>query len=163
MKTRLAILACLLFSVLGNCAAAENLSPTTWTQYLPHPCTNPQNAADGNPSTYSICFQVMGELGGGGEYWKGFPAGNPDPPAPTLNITSFGTVTGDGTLAAQYSLDGGSTWNNIFIVGSGFSKTTHTVNLSSSQDMTKVEVRAWAGLTGNGGSELDVYEIWISE
>jgi len=167
MKTRIAILTCLLFAVLGTFASATNLSPTTWTtDGQPHACGGPQYAADGNSSTYSICTQVFGQSGGDGEIWAGFPAGNPDPPAPKLNITVGSNISNpDGEVQSKYSLDGGTTWTQVFLSGTTFSKTTYQITLSSSQDMTKVEVQgaAWGGNGLSGSSSLYVYEIWISE
>ena len=127
---------------------------------------NPTNAEDGDPNTFA-----SGSPGGaqaqGGEIWSGFGAGPGSRTVVNLKITSAGvcgTFQFEG-FAVDYSLNGGATWTTIYSMGvfggacTTRSQQTDVVSISTTQDLTQIQVRARFASAGNTSHQ--VYDAWI--
>lgn len=117
--------------------------------------SNPAYAYDGNDITCASS-SVSGPSGHGGssadnETWSGFTAA---PGAVTidsiqLQVSSSASVLDDGAAELAYSLDGGSTWTDLYYLNTttvhgnaSESKQYFNATLSTSQDLTLVQVKA---------------------
>ncbi len=85
----------------------------------------------------------------------------------TLNIVSAAnsTVSTSTNASIDYSLDGGSTWTNVYTInGSTRGKTTDKVTLSASQNLALVQVRAvlLTNTTAANTGSIQLYEVHIA-
>jgi hypothetical protein len=127
--------------------------------------TNPANAEDGNLGTFSAGVssptqQLSGEI------WSGFGSVAGTPTQINLKISSAANcATANDGLEINYSVDGGSTWNLVYIMGlfggSCFTRPQQTdvISLPLTQDLSLVKVLALFSSTG--ASSHQVFDSWI--
>ncbi|HEX4965760.1 MAG TPA: choice-of-anchor D domain-containing protein [Thermoanaerobaculia bacterium] len=124
--------------------------------------SNPANAEDGNPATFA-----SGVAGGSmsGEIWSGFANIPGTRSQVNLKITSAANCSPMNGLELVYSLNGGSTFNTIYLMGffGGPNGTrplqTDVIPLPTGQDLSKVQVLAL--MFGTSGSSHQVFDAWI--
>jgi hypothetical protein len=172
MQNKLWLIPISLMLLLSGRASAQSftLRPTTYENGT-RPFSEPTLAYDGNFTSASVgtASVLMGHKGGESatETWSGFPSAPPGASGLELNISSS-TNTGHGGMAVlSYSTDGGSTFNQIYLYLNGsHPQGTVSVPLSSTQDLTKVQVEARVTELSDGTftatSTQNIYEVWIS-
>ena len=153
-----------------------NLSPSGYNSVAGYDAfSNPQYAIDQNGLTYSEGAAVI-SVGSGTrsavEVWSGFLY-DPQIFPKVLNVESGIRIIdiGDNTdsrVTLDYSLDGGSTWTDIYNIvpnGSYRGNRLDQVTLSNTLAISGVQVRAAAFCEGDapGNVYSDIYSIWISE
>jgi hypothetical protein len=129
------------------CASAQTTyRPTTWT-WFGVPASTPQDAYDGNLSTYAFLQMITTDPAQQGTTWSGWsnPTGSRN--HVTLQVLSQVSILGTDTgvpvkCKLLYSLDGGTTFNTIWGTQSPRAKQWDYVTLPVSQDLSKVQVRA---------------------
>lgn len=129
--------------------------------------TNPKNAIDGDLSTFADIVDSISSPGTAATSLtvSGFPGVRAVTPA-VLNVLSSADFTnGVPLLTVAYSLNGGTSFTNIYSVFVNRSLQTDVVNLPLNQNLALVQVKATAQTTNSGGStsaEIKLYEAWIS-
>jgi hypothetical protein len=128
--------------------------------------SNPNNAIDGNLVDYA---EIL--IGGSGAVNQSLtlsqcPASAQTWSSLTLNVLSAVPTNGAHcTVTLAYSIDGGTSYTNIFsITGSTRAKTTDTVSLAVNQNPALVLVKITvAKTTGNSDvAQANLYEAWIT-
>jgi hypothetical protein len=148
------------------------LRPTAYETGAGGPFSEPALAYDDNFTSASVgTAAVVGQGHKGGdsatEIWYGFPSAPPGASGLELNISSSASIGHGGTAVLYYSTDGGSTFQQIYLylIGS-HPQSTVSVSLSSSQDLTKIQVKAQVTELSDGtfaaSSTYSIYEVWIS-
>jgi len=100
-----------------------------------------------------------------GEIWSGFANVPGTRSQVNLKITSAAVCSAMNGLELVYSLDGGSTFNTVYLMGffGGPSGTrpqqTDVIPLSTGQDLSRVQVLAL--MFGTSGSSHQVFDAWI--
>jgi hypothetical protein len=136
------------------------LRPTTATPngvaYL-----NPGGAEDGSPATFA-----SGVAGGmmSGEIWGGFANPGGSRGQVLLKMSSEANCDPADGIELVYSLDGGTTYNNGYLMGffggpSGTRAQTDVVSLPVGQDLSRVRVLAL--MYSTGASSHKVFDVWI--
>jgi hypothetical protein len=126
--------------------------------------TNPGNAEDGNLSTSSNGVSSPSQQLSG-EIWSGFTNISGATSVKLKVSSAANCATSSDGIELNYSLDGGSTWNLVYIMGlfggSCVNRTQQTdiITLSNSQDLTQVKVLALFSSTGS--SSHQVYDVWL--
>jgi hypothetical protein len=126
--------------------------------------SNAANAEDGNLSTYAS------GIGGGSfseEVWSGFGSVSGTPTQINLKISSAANCINASTdgIELSYSLDGGSTWNLVYVMGlyggscTNRSQQTDVISLSTSQNLSQVQVLGIFYTSGSASHQ--VYDAWI--
>lgn len=126
--------------------------------------SNAANAEDGNLSTYAS------GIGGGSfseEVWSGFGSVSGTPTQINLKISSAANCTNASTdgIELSYSLNGGSTWNLVYVMGlyggscTNRSQQTDVISLSTSQNLSQVQVLGIFYTSGSASHQ--VYDAWI--
>jgi hypothetical protein len=132
---------------------------------------NPPGAMDGNANTASLGHTTAGSTCNYRfEYWYGFPSGTGTTPK-KLKITS--TVTNNvkeippPTVYLWFSLDSGTTWPIVYETEASQTKTTNSITLPDTQDITRVEVYAQVDCADPElipqGPYQYIWDIWIEE
>jgi hypothetical protein len=159
---------CLIIAVATTAYAGVTVSRPT--QYNGN-YNNPPGAMDGDPNTASLGHTTAGSTCNTRfEYWYGFPSGTGTTPK-RLKVTS--TVTNNvqeipkPTVFLEVSTDSGTTWSIIYQTEASQTKTTNSIALPDTQDITKVRVYAEvdcadAELIGQGPYQY-IWDIWIEE
>jgi hypothetical protein len=165
------VMAALFLAFATGIANAQFIDrPSEYSSSCDFPYSNPTYAYDGNPATYS--YGEVSENNGvenACETWYGFKSeSGTDMVLCILNSASTSSSGGTPVATLSYSLDGGSSFTDIYSIGKGsISETTSAVSLSNTQDLTKVQVKgevAVAGVDGYGaGADQAIYEIWITD
>jgi hypothetical protein len=168
------------FTVTGNSAGIPTHSASATLVVIPNlvilrptvdtpvniAYANPANAQDGNASTFASGVP-SGAQGHGGEIWSGFGAGPSPRTLVNLKITSAANCVvfqADG-IELDYSLNGGATWNPIYVMGIfggscvNRAQQTDVISLAVGQDLTQVQVRAL--FSSIGSTSHQVYDAWI--
>lgn len=138
---------------------------TTGASFTPY--SNPANAEDGNPSTFSAAPTTAGAPGY--EIWNGFGPISGTPSQITLKVTSLANCTSssnDGVLL-DYSLDGGKTFAAIYNLGAfggpptaSRSLQTDAIPLPPTQNPANLQVLAEAFSQNSTGCH-QIYDIWL--
>jgi hypothetical protein len=126
--------------------------------------TNAANAEDGNLSTFAS------GVGGGNfseEVWSGFGSVSGTPTQINLKISSAANCVDASTdgLELNYSLDGGSTWNLVYIMGFyggpcvNRSQQTDIISLPLTQNLSQVQV--FGAFYSTGSASHQVFDAWI--
>jgi hypothetical protein len=124
--------------------------------------SNPQNAIDGNLTTFATLANGSG--GGAGNSTIIVSAASPTS-APwqslTLNVLTALSVpvTGDN-VTLSYSVDGGNSFTTIYSVNTNRSLTTDSVTLSSAQNLALVQVKLVVTSGGQPNLTGKFYEAW---
>ena len=85
-----------------------------------------------------------------------------------INFACADSSAGNGACGAEYSTNSGSSWTSLASVGDGTGQTTYSAALSSSQNLTTVQVRVCAASTYdsiNGvptTGTIAVWDMWTS-
>jgi hypothetical protein len=127
--------------------------------------SNPTNAEDGNLATFAAGISAPNQQLSG-EIWSGFGSVGGTPTQINLKISSAANCgdTNDG-LELNYSVDGGNTWNLVYIMGLfGGScvnrpQQTDVISLPLTQNLSQVKVLALFSSTG--ASSHQVFDAWI--
>ena len=127
--------------------------------------SNPTNAEDGNLATFAAGIPGANQQLSG-EIWSGFSNVSGTPTQINLKISSAANCgnVNDG-LELDYSVDGGNTWNLVYIMGLfGGScvnrpQQTDIISLPLNQDLSLVKVLAEFSSTGS--SSHQVFDAWI--
>jgi hypothetical protein len=126
---------------------------------------NPMNAYDRDLSTYAT---VTANGGNGGDpqsgivFYKGFTKVIGTPSTVTLSVTASTSGSSSCSDTIQYSLDNGSHFSLVPSLSGIYTKTTSTVSLPATQDITQVILWAEADCpSGMLGVNIRVYEISI--
>jgi hypothetical protein len=129
------------------------------------PYTNPANATDTSSTTFAYSAQQHTHKYSGCIYT--FPAVASSGIARTLNIDSQVPASGtDGFIVTSrsagvwYSINGGSTWTQVYNVQNR-SRRTDSITLTASQDLSKVQVMVFSD--AHDDMYHKVYDINITE
>jgi hypothetical protein len=132
--------------------------------------TNPNNAIDGNPTTFAEITNGATAPSINQLVVSGFSPFQAVSGSVTLNVRSSGSnvaVSSTTTVKLEYSLDGGVTWTLIqgpLAASSSWALQTNQVSLSLSQNTALVQVRATVNSiqsTANLG-DIKLYEAYIT-
>lgn len=130
--------------------------------------TNPSNVWDGNSTTFSSATSSHSSPLAYEDTWQGWPSASGSPTAIKLKITSQASVSGSGdtvTIKLRYSLDGGSTYTNVYQTSVSRALTTDVITLPNAQNLTQVKidylVQVTAILNGTNSASGKLYEAWI--
>jgi hypothetical protein len=132
--------------------------------------TNPNNAIDGNPTTFAEITNGASAPSNNQLVVSGFSPFQAVSGSVTLNVRSSGSnvaVSSTTTVKLEYSLDGGVTWTLIqgpLAASSSWALQTNQVALSLSQNTALVQVRATVNSiqsTANLG-DIKLYEAYIT-
>lgn len=145
---------------------SQNLSPTVGTVVSGN-FVSLSNAYDNNLTTAAIGSDNSGTQTPAIARWSGFGPATITVTAATLNVSESTTATSNmpGEFLLEYSLNGGSTWTTYPSAPTQGTtpQTTYTLSLSTTQDMTKVQVRSTAQWTISGlPVTVRDFEVWIS-
>lgn len=119
--------------------------------------SNPANVYDGNSGTYAQNNSALA-----GTVWSGFAVAGGSPTSIKLNIISsvpYYTQYATALIDLHYSVDSGVSWTLIYEASEVTAQRTDTFTLSTSQDTSKVQVRAKT--SSGGGFKHNIYEAWI--
>lgn len=165
------------FNAYGESALTQTFSGPTaglggthvMTVYRPSASSgtySSQSAAyDNNLNVAATAFATNG--GSKQSVWSGFAAAVGTPVSITLRVSSDALFGGPGTqlqvAKLELSTDAGASFGSISSHGGGlgdYGPLTESVTLSTSQDMTQVQVRATITTVSSTNVNHSVYEIW---
>ena len=140
--------------------ANEYLRPTTSSATFTNSASAYDGTGTGDNSTYASI--TAGDIT---DVWSGFSATTETYSALTLHVVhEFTGNASNDTYLLEYSLDGGTNWETPIMSGvpSATTKTDFSTSLSTSQDLTLIQVRGFLDKVGgpDSGIEARVWEIY---
>lgn len=128
---------------------------------------SPALATDGDSATSSVGNVTAQAFETSTETWRSMPAyTGPAALTQVLKISSKFSFGGQGISDAEgkieYSLNNGSTWTTLYDAHAARSLTTDSITLSTSQDLTQIQARAFVSITADhGGANHSIVDIWV--
>ena len=120
-------------------------------------------------------FSTLGSASVGTARWRGrvftgwaAASGSYSTLSLNINFDCQGAPAGWGQCAADYSLNGGSTWTNLFNYSDGNPQQTATLSIPAGTTLTSVQVRLCSKANydstdvQDSSTNFDVWDIWTS-
>ena len=126
--------------------------------------TNPTFAHDGTDASDNSTYATATNLNTA-NVWSGFAAGSGT--YLTLNLHVVYELVGNAsndTVHIEYSTNGGTGWTDVLADGihNAITKTDSEISLSTSQDLTDIQVRVSGNKTGGpDGQETRIWELYV--